>query len=893
MSGNWRAGFGQFAIALFLGGVTVPCWDSIALAEIIPDETLGAESSVVTPDNIKGLESDRISGGAVRGSNLFHSFREFNIGEGKGGYFQSRAAIENIFSRVTGRNPSEILGTLGVLGDANLFFINPNGILFGPNASLDLKGSFLATTADSIVFPDGNQFSATNPEAPPLLTVNVQQPIGLQFEGQEGIISNAADLAVASRQTLSLSESKVVNTDNLASSGELNPGTIRVQGSGSNLKLSSDSATVRDERPAGLDVNGGQTLALVGGEIVLEGGNLTATDGRIELGSVQEVGLVTLNPTDSGWILDYEGVESFQNISFTQAASADASGNGGGSIQVQGRQVSLTDGSAILIDLLGLGEGGTLDIIASEWVRVIGTTAESQFGSSLLVENSGTGKGGDIKINVPRLFVQDGGQISTSSFGSGDAGNVFVDAPLELQVIGISPKVIGISPRFPTVIGSQAQGVGDGGTITIDTGSLIVQDGAFIGGGAFGAGDGPNVMINASNSLQLIGTSGIVDLVENISFCGLRGFCQGEFPSGLLADTFADGKGGNFTINTSTLIVRDGAQISVSTLDSGEGGNVTVNASKSVQLIGRSNTSTAVIPIGFSADEQLVSGLFAASGQVGFFDNREATGEGGNIIINTSELIIRDGAQIAVSGLGLAEAGEQIISADSVILDQGQITANTISGDGGNLSLQVDEILQLRNQSQISTTAGTDETGGDGGNIKIDAPFIIAFPQEDSNITANAFEGDGGNITIDTNGIFGLELRDEETPLSDITASSEFGQPGKVEINTSAIDPTRGLNNLPQEAVESEVAQGCQTVGGKPTLEFFDVGRGGLPPTPEDLFSSEIVIAEWIPLDLMEEQILDETFSESEFTTATPLKLSCHSTSSSSNRLQTRRLSPI
>ena len=122
MSGNWRAGFGQFAIALFLGGVTVPCWESIALAEIIPDETLGAESSVVTPDNIKGLESDRISGGAKRGSNLFHSFREFNIGEGKGGYFQSRAAIKNIFSRVTGSNPSNILGTLGVLGSANLFF---------------------------------------------------------------------------------------------------------------------------------------------------------------------------------------------------------------------------------------------------------------------------------------------------------------------------------------------------------------------------------------------------------------------------------------------------------------------------------------------------------------------------------------------------------------------------------------------------------------------------------------------------------------------------------------------------------------------------------------------------------------------------------------------------
>ena len=89
MGGDWRARLGKFAIAIALGGVTVPCWESNVLAQIIPDETLGTESSVVTPDNIKGLESDRVSGGAIRGSNLFHSFREFNIGEGKGGYFEN------------------------------------------------------------------------------------------------------------------------------------------------------------------------------------------------------------------------------------------------------------------------------------------------------------------------------------------------------------------------------------------------------------------------------------------------------------------------------------------------------------------------------------------------------------------------------------------------------------------------------------------------------------------------------------------------------------------------------------------------------------------------------------------------------------------------------------
>ena len=122
---------------------------NLVRAQIVPDGTLGAESSVVTPDvEINGIKSDRIDGGATRGANLFHSFQDFNVGEGRGAYFSNPTAIENILSRVTGSNLSEILGTLGVLGDANLFFINPNGIVFGSNASLDVRGSFVGSTAD-------------------------------------------------------------------------------------------------------------------------------------------------------------------------------------------------------------------------------------------------------------------------------------------------------------------------------------------------------------------------------------------------------------------------------------------------------------------------------------------------------------------------------------------------------------------------------------------------------------------------------------------------------------------------------------------------------------------------------------------------------------------------
>ena len=139
-----------------------------ARAQITPDGTLGAEGSIITPNvNAGGLPADRIDGGARRGANLFHSFREFNVGELQRVYFANPAGIENILSRVTGSSRSDILGTLGVVGgNANLFLINPNGIIFGPNARLDVGGSFVASTANAIQFGEQGFFSATNPEAP-------------------------------------------------------------------------------------------------------------------------------------------------------------------------------------------------------------------------------------------------------------------------------------------------------------------------------------------------------------------------------------------------------------------------------------------------------------------------------------------------------------------------------------------------------------------------------------------------------------------------------------------------------------------------------------------------------------------------------------------------------
>ena len=170
--------------ALVLGLSLAWTFEAPALAQIIPDETLGSEGSRLTPNvQIRGDLADRIDGGATRSSVLFHSFSEFNVGDAQRVYFSNPTGIESILSRVTGSDISDIMGTLGVDGTADLFLLNPNGIVFGENARLDIAGSFMATTADRFVFEDEQAFSAIAPDAPPLLTVNVSP--GLQWGGDQ------------------------------------------------------------------------------------------------------------------------------------------------------------------------------------------------------------------------------------------------------------------------------------------------------------------------------------------------------------------------------------------------------------------------------------------------------------------------------------------------------------------------------------------------------------------------------------------------------------------------------------------------------------------------------------------------------------------------------------
>jgi filamentous hemagglutinin family protein len=713
-----------------------------------------------------------ITGGAQAGSNLFHSFKEFSVPTGSEAFFRNTTNLNNInyiINRVTGGSISNIDGLIRENYGANFILINPSGINFGPNAQLNIGGSFLGSTASSVKFADGVEFSATNLQVRPLLTISV--PVGLQF-GQ-------------------------------------NPGTIRVQGTGHTFTVADPLfSPVTRNTSTGLRVQPNQTLALVGGNISIEGGLLTAEGGRVELGSVAQ-GQVSLNPTSGGWTLGYQGAVGFKDIEMRSLALADASGSGG-SIQVQAQNISLSDGSLVLIQNQGFQPTGAIQLNATEFVKVSGTNADGKIRSSLTNETLGAGRGGDINISAKQLILEGGGTVFARTFSSGTGGNINVNASESVQVNGVSV----VNPSVSSTITSITYGSGDSGNNTVSTGRLTATGGGTIVSTTYGTGQGGAVSVNATDSIEIIG-------VEPEVFV----------PSGLFATTINAGDAGDLIVSTPKLTVRDGGRADTSTFASGSAGNVIINAPEFVQVQGTVPGSINPSLIGSSAN------ILDQSLQETFRLPAVPSGAAQNVTINTGQLRVTDGGQVTVRNQGSGNAGNARINARSILLDnRGSITGATQSGEGGNIILETGS-LQMRHASQISAQAGGT---GNGGNITItgNSPADSVVLLENSKITANAFEGRGGNIQISTQGLF-------RCPECQITATSQLGLDGAVQFITPDIAANQEAIDVPQEIVQPEevVAQVCTAKREQNKSEFTITGRGGLPPRPSEPLSSKALVS--------------------------------------------------
>ena len=651
-----------------------------ARAQIIPDNTLGAEASRLNQNQlINGVLGDKIDGGAARGSNLFHSFSEFNIQNGQRVYFANPIGIENIFTRVTGGNASKIEGTLGVLGAANLFLINPNGIVFGKNALLDVKGSFVGTTANGVQFGNQGIFSATNPQAPPLLTI---QPSALWFN-------------------------------------QLNQ----------NAEIKNNSVEPAEKNPAGDDAFGlrvpnGKSLLLVGGNISMDGGRLNAYGGRVELGGLAEPGNVDILLNGDNLSLKFPLNVTRGSVSLTNQARVSVASAGGGDIAINARN----------LEILGV---------------------------SFL--SAGIGKG----LGTPETV----------------AGDITLNATGEIKIAGKSGIGNNVRPSSK----------GKGGNIFIDSGDFSLSNGAQLQASTSGQGNAGNVTVNVKNAVDLAG--GETTIFSNVELEG-------------------KGNGGNIDIKATTLSLADGAQLQTLVKSDGQGdaGNVNVKVTGGVDIAGVNGTKKS----GISSNVQ-----------------PRVEGNGGNIFIDSGDFSLSDGAEIDASNSGKGNVGNIKINSPKITLDnQAQLNAKSASGNGGNINLNSD-LLLLRRNSQITTSAGTAEKGGDGGDIDINSRFIVAIPEENSDISANAYIGTGGNIQIKSQGIFGIESRPEPTEKSsDITASSQFGVNGVININvpdTSSIQ--NSFTQFSPNVIDTNalIANSCISRGIKGQENSFSItGSGAL-----------------------------------------------------------------
>ncbi len=697
-----------------------------ALAQVVPDRTLpvGERSQISSDPNFQ------IDGGATRGNNLFHSFQTFSIPTGSSVVFNNDLAIVNIISRATGNSISNIDGLIRANGSANLFLINPNGILFGNNARLEIGGSFLASTADSVKFADGFEFNAVVSQGPPLLTVTA--PISLQYGN--------------------------------------NPGDIRSQG-------------------AQLKVSEGQSLTLSGGAIAIDGGKLFAPGGRVELAGRGD-------------------------IAIGNDAEVNVRSGGGGSIAIAARNLTVTGVGTRLRAGIAANSGtvgaqaGNIDINVTEAVKLDATGKLDGAVIDNTVARTATGNAGDIIITASALIFTNGALVDATTYGRGNAGNITIVAKDGVSFDLVDGYDYGSGVYSWVNIGA----IGQGGDISITTDSLSLTNGAQVSTSVYGQGNAGNINIVARKTVFFDGENSV-------------GYTSGAYSSVELAGI---GQGGDVNITTGALSFTNGGLVNSALFGQGDAGNI--------NIIADTMSFDGLSSLGFGSGPN-------SSVQI------KGVGQGGTITIRAGQLSITNGGQVSASSEGQGNAGNLEVNAQQLRLDQqGSIVAETKSGRGGNITLQVQDFLLLRRGSFISTTAGTAQAGGDGGNIAIDAKSIIAVPKEDSNLTANAFSGRGGNVRITTQGIFGIEPRSRTTRFSDITASSDFGISGTILLNSPDVDPSRGTVTLPTGLVDTNalIANSCVARRNRQG-RFVITGTGGLAVQPDDLANAAFQTYELIP----------------------------------------------
>lgn len=665
-----------------------------------------------------------IEGGDRAGSNLFHSFQQFSIPTGGLAHFNNAADVANIFARVTGGQQSLLDGTLRANGAANLFLLNPAGILFGPNARLDLGGSFFASTADRLVFADGLSFGINDPAGRPLLSMSV--PVGLQYGSA--------------------------------------PGAIRVEARSADPKA-----------PTGLEVKPGQAIGLFGGAIELDGGVLIAPRGRLQLIASNPDSTLTFNPSNasvatvqtsnSNTTNDSQSAIQASSILLVNKALLEVRDPvQGGTVQLDGHNITLASGSKVFAGVIpsDLEDGSeanstnsdlavlaTLPISGDIIARATDTiTLDGGFTFfSNGVDPDSVGNAGNTTLNARLIQLSNGGRVYTGTEGLGNAGNLSLTAD-RLTVTGASSKPY----LFSSVLNlAETSGLGNGGRIDIQVNSIYMTDGGSIRANTSGQGNAGRITIRATGDI----------LIERVD---IRPEIEVDRdPSGIYSRSTENstGNGGTIDLQARSLTLRDGGFINANTLGSGNAGSLLINVSEAINISGVGQLEETLI---FSETERLVfqqsSGLYSSVSRTG-------TGEGGNIQVNTNALSVLEGGLIITRTNGRGNAGNIRIFVPGPVIVDGvgpDLSASAIlssaergsRGSGGTIRVEA-QSLTVSNGAVINTQTFSNQ---DAGSIVLEADRL-SFLNGGQAIATTQSAGRAGDITIQANEVVvaGLDPR--------------------------------------------------------------------------------------------------------------------------------------
>ena len=729
-----------FSIAhLIVIGVVIVSGRS-AIAQVIPDNTLGNESSVVNP---RDETSDSIDGGAIRGQNLFHSFQEFNVDAGRGVYFANPDGIANIMSRVTGGNVSNILGTLGVDGAANLFLINPNGILFGKNASLNITGSFFATTADGLELGENGFFSATQPQQSSLLSVNPGAFFYNQVASQPGNIINQAVLVTG--------EDLTIDANNLDLQGQILAGrdltlfaldTVKIRDTVTNPFIANAQGNLLIQGNETLDIfalNHPNSGLFSGSEMVLRSTNPVGGDAHFTSGGSFRV--EQLDESLGGLFSPNDPIiRASGDVALDSYTGASLHIFAGGSVTIPNFiQIQSADTVEGIVETVTLSDSETT-------ININGSTQPT------LDIRAGTTAIGTPNIDTAEATSADI-NLGTILFTDADSNRISGTVLLTNQYQP-NPELDGNIQLSATQenLASQTGGLDSGGIVAIDSKGSISVDGAI-------EAIASSTENNEENS-SLIGNGGEITFIaeENISFeSGSTVLSTGLLGGGITlksdatisaTDTTIESNsltstsglsGKDINIRAKSLFLDNGAVVANNTSGQANSGNINVEAVDNITINGLQETTRT------SLQSNVKSG---------------ANADGGDININTNSLSLNNGSQIltivrGTDGISLpanGNAGKINISVEEAVsLDK---TSNLNSrldveatGRSGDIELKA-KSLTLANTSQIvSSTFGE----GDAGNIDIDVIKAVNIDGVASGIQSNVESGgvgDGGNINI-------------------------------------------------------------------------------------------------------------------------------------------------